>query len=142
MNELIDLQFIMQAMLTDASIMIEAKHSFNHANKSKSGNLEDEVDSRYVTSTKRGNANVATMLRLQTGKTYGIPYKTKIAIIEDLIDDVYNPIGDSKKRFEVQDGGGHTNGIYACLENWSLLGKSISGSKKFIGFIQSHSHLT
>lgn len=142
MNELIDLQFIMQAMLTDASIMIEAKHSFNHANKSKSGNLEDEVDSRYVTSTKRGNANVATMLRLQTGKTYGIPYKTKIAIIEDLIDDVYNPIGDSKKGFEVQDGGGHTNGIYACLENWSLLGKSISGSKKFIGFIQSHSHLT
>ena len=162
-NKIVELYFYYDVLISDSDMMIVAQTPLNHGKSkinvtAKTLHLIDtaihnndasnitlktlfkEIQDRYVTSTKRGNVNVSTIIPYRSSPitekgSFHISPKMKIAPIESLKRNLVNYQGDKNIGQPVHDGECVSNGIWAYFENRSCKnGHFLQGSKKNLCF--------
>jgi hypothetical protein len=150
----------MASIVRDSSIILESRFAMMHASKNKLAENKDslaelyeafqsdedykqalltEIHARYVTSTKRGNSNVATSIPIMVGLTMGVGDTMQVAAMSDYGQELYNTIGNTTN-LDVIDGGGFTNGITSVLETRSFVNKKYKAVESILHFIKKWAH--
>ncbi len=162
-NRIIELYFLLDINIKDASMITIAQSPLMHSCKNKvlfneyievmpnedilnsenrkkmEERVHREAEARYDTSTKRGNINVATIVPYRTDTTdhpsQYLPKQVRFAVIKSLQRDMTNFQGDENKGQAAHDGASLLSGPFALMQTWSCQnGYNITGSRKNLGF--------
>jgi len=132
-NPLID-KFIQFTNFTkDQYSSLTTKHEYLYVAKvNMNENIDIENSMRYKVLSKRMVGHPGTIQPYMQGLINGIPSKYNVSIVEDAAFPVFNYSGDFKKQ-DGYDGSAWMNPFIAVLENNSLPGSGIKGTKKPLG---------
>lgn len=132
-NPILD-KFIQLTNFTkDQYSSLTTKHEYLYIAKvNLNENIDVENSARYKALSKRMVGHPGTIQPYMQGLINGIPGEYKVAIIEDAAFPVFNYSGDFKNQ-DGYDGSAWMNPFMALLENNSLPGSGIRGTKKPLG---------
>lgn len=105
-----------------------------HSGKADPGYVLIEEAKRWLASNKRNVAATSTVHLFQNKQLNGSPTKYNLAIMEDVVADLYTIMGDLYlEGHKPLDGGMFVDGFISDLENNSLAGEAAGGDKKHFG---------
>ena len=144
--------FLLQSISTEAEIQITSKYPFVYGSYNNFDILDSEGkinldqffkyhSKSYARGSKRNSLHTASSVKFGQGLPQGVPSVMNVAVVEDINIEFKTYLGQ-KVNQDVHDGGGHTNGIFSIWENNSFAGKTLSGTKKEIGFTLTYEGIT
>lgn len=128
-------------IIQQAYLDLTSKEPFIDVVKSKYKDNVAEADEKFRATTKRMVIFPGTVENFQQKLINGVSPSIKLAVIDDLSEPVYNPNGAMSGQ-DVFDGSCFICPIQSRLENNSIPGRGIQGTKKTLGMHTGDNYAT
>lgn len=115
-----------------AFIDLMSKSYYLDPAKGKINNAYEEISKRIDSMAKRMVLYPATIQAFQQGRLDGVSNEVKVAVIEDPSEKVWNMQGDTHNQ-DIFDGSGFLSPFESMMEDNSVPGHGIKGTKKTLG---------
>lgn len=133
---LLERYLLMDNLISTAYIDLTVKEPYIDVPKGKFSDPKLAAENRYEATTKRMVILPGTVENFIQGLKNGVPTQIKVAIVDDPKEETSNLKGE-KNNQDIFDGSGYISPVYSRLENNSLPGRGIKGTKKTLGMFTS-----